>query len=354
VILTRVSADGTGAITSTKVNLPEALTSGVHTLVATGESSGTHVATLMYVRAKAPWLTPASYSLKAGTILGFVAGGLGASQSVTVSLEPAAKTADGNAQDRSKLSPATTLTHLTTDRVGNTSWANVPIPMVRPGTYSVVAEAGDRATADVVIVPLSPVAELSPWSGPAGASVTLNVRGFASNEPIQVFLGQSNQPTLSLNADQYGNAWGAGPVKIPYDAGAGSLPIRLVGTSSTAEVTAKFTVQSAKPWLELTAYSGPPGTPVSFSGGGWASGERVTFHQGDAGGPIVGESQADGYGYLQLGGTASAGAGTSTNDTATSITFTAVGDRSRASASASFQVINPFVNVPPELRNPHP
>src|SRR5262249_43630718 len=152
--------------------------------------------------------------------------------------------------------------HVQTNSVGNAAWKDVPIPLLKPGTYTVVAQAGDRATADLVVVALAPVVQLSPWSGPPGATVALNARGFAANDRIQVFVGHSTTPVLGLNADRFGNFWGVGPMQIPPGTNAGALPIRVVGLDSSTEVDPTFDVQNTKPWLELTAWSGPPGTPV--------------------------------------------------------------------------------------------
>ncbi len=44
------------------------------------------------------------------------------------------------------------------------------------------------------------------------------MRGFAPGEPVQIFLGQSRAPALTTVADQYGNFWGVGPLRVPYDA----------------------------------------------------------------------------------------------------------------------------------------
>jgi hypothetical protein len=136
----------------------------------------------------------------------------------------------------------------------------------------------------------------------------------------------------------------------------GSLPIRIVGQDSGAEVSVAFSVVSTKPWLQLTTYSGPPGSPVGFSGGGWAAGERVSIHQGSDSGPVVAEGTADESGWLQPGAS-SAATGTAANpgdDATQMVTFVAVGDQSHGSASATFTVVNPFVGVPPNVPPPNP
>ena len=83
----------------------------------------------------------------------------------------APKRADGQSQDVTRLSAPVQLTRVSTDAVGNATWKDVPIPLLKPGTYTLVAQNGDRATADLVVVALTPVVQLSPWSGPPGATV---------------------------------------------------------------------------------------------------------------------------------------------------------------------------------------
>jgi hypothetical protein len=351
-VLVQTKAAADGSISASGVYIPEAITSGAHTLALIGQSSGRRAATTLLVRAKSPWMTLGTYSAKPGTTVGLIFGGLAPNARAQLSLEPAPTTPTGAAQDQSKLTPPTTLQQVATDRVGNGSWTNIKLPLVKPGTYTLAATAGDRSTANLVVLALTPTIELSPWSGPPGTQLSINARGFAPGEQVQVFLGQSAQPALSVDADQYGNVWGAGPIRIPYGGNGGALPIRFVGTASAAEVTTPFQLVAPKPWLELTSWSGPPGTPVGFSGGGWAADEPVTVHLGDANGPVVASTQADDYGWLRTGGgTAATGDAQPGGPATTSITFVAVGGSSHAEASAKFSVLNPFVGMPADF--PH-
>jgi hypothetical protein len=130
--------------------------------------------------------------------------------------------------------------------------------------------------------------------------VQLNARGFAPNEGVSVSLGDAGGQAGELQADQYGNLWGAGPIRVPQSATAGGLKVNLVGEESVAHVSPEFKVLEAKPWLELTSWWGAPGSPVGFGGGGWIAGERVSFHTGNAGGPTQAESQADDIGARPL------------------------------------------------------
>jgi hypothetical protein len=355
--LQQVPADRTGQATATGVVLPEELVSGAHVLEAIGQSSGRQATQPLLIRAKKPWLTLGNYSAKPGGTVGLIVGGFQPKSEVQLSLEPAPKRADGTSQDVGKLSAPVTLSRVSTDAIGNAAWKDVPIPLLKAGSYTMVAQNGDRATADLVVVALTPVVQLSPWSGPPGATVALNARGFTANDRIQVFIGQSPKSVLDLTADHYGNFWGVGPIRIPFGTNAGSLPIRVVGLDSGAETDVDFTVQGTKPWLELTTWSGPPGSPVGFGGGGWAAGERVTIHLDNATGTVVSEGQADDQGWLRSGaGAASTGSGNvGPGDAATqTVTFVGTGEQSHASATATFTVVNPFAGIPRDLPNNNP
>jgi len=349
---TRAATNGTVRVSIP--NLPDTLTSGHYQLEAVGQKSGKKASTTMPVQAKALWITPSTYAVKQSSSLGFTLGGFASDESVAISLEPADQQPNGQSQDPTKLSKATKLTTVKTDDVGNASWTQVNVPTVVPGAYNLVAtgaKSGQSLKINIVVEALTPVVQLSPWSGPPGSKVQVNARGFAPKANVQIFLGDAKQPVATASADQYGNFWGVGPLQIPYGSNPGPLRIRAVDQTAASDVTATFNVQSTAPWLQLNAYSGPPGTPVSFSGGGWAADETVKIHLGDAGGPIVAVGQADDYGWLRPGSGAAVPdsaqpAQPSSNSmdtvpsvTTSTVTFTAIGDQSRVSATASFKAV---------------
>ncbi len=71
------------------------------------------------------------------------------------------------------------------------------------------------------------------------------------------------------------------------------------GAVSQAEVTLWFQALELKPSAELTAYMGPPGTVVSFTGRSFAGGERVTVHLQDRGGPSIASAVATDDGTVE-------------------------------------------------------
>jgi hypothetical protein len=187
------------------------------------------------------------------------------------------------------------------------------------------------------VTPLKPLVELSPWAGPPGVPVQLNVRGFAPGEHVEISVAGASGSQVTAQADDYGNLWGAGPIHVPQTAMMGSLTLNLVGDDSGAVATAEFKVLEPKPWLELTSYSGAPGGPVGFGGGGWIGGERVTIHIGAATNPTVTEGLADDNGWLK--GMTQVYIPLDATD---SVIFVALGEQSHMISAATYSVVLPF------------
>ena len=327
--LSNAIADTDGNLGPLRLTLPDSLPSGGHLVDAVGLVSGHAANATLWIRAPQPWLVLDSYDVPQYGDLGFVAGGFEPMDQVLVSLEPGTGSHAGAVQ----------LTTLTTDQAGNAAWSEIKLPRLAPGTYAMVLRGQANAAElrrDVHVTPLKPTLELSPWAGPAGGSLQVNGRGFAPNEHIQASIGGAVDSTPLL-ADTDGNLWGAGPLRIPQTAAPGGLAISLAGTDSGATSSAEFKVLDPKPWLELTSWSGAPGAPVSFGGGGWIGGEQVSIHIGTAAAPALLSGLADDGGWLK-----NAGQVYIPNEVDDDVIFVAVGDKSRLVAAATFKVVFPF------------
>lgn len=338
--LGQIHATSRGSLAASYVALPQNLASGAHTLRAVGEVSHRQSTVVLYVRAPAPWVTLGSSEAKPRAELGLIAGGFAPGEHLRVSLAP---------PKGSSAVKASNLADLPTDRVGNTAWVQVRLPLVPPGHYQIVVRgesSGQELKKSLDLKPYQPSLQLSPWAGPPGTKVQLNARGFEPGEKVQVYLGGSAKSVATVVADRYGNLWGAGPVKMPYSDAATTLTVKLVGTDSKAWTEADFKVLKPKPWLQLTQYWGAPGGSVEFSGGGWAAGERIAFHIGSAKSPAVAYGTADDYGWLH-----NAGPVTVPKDAIYQITFVAVGESSHSVATATFKIVLPF-GISPVGRTP--
>jgi hypothetical protein len=333
-----VQAGVDGTIDAASVVLPDSLPSGEHELIATGMISGRRSRATVFVRAPSPWLTLESGDLKPRAPVGVIVGGFATNEPVAISIRPVPPS-------KSSPSPVPTesprqLGVLSTDRVGNSRFTRFLIPYRDAGDVEIIAKGTSslqEVKKSITLTPYQPTFDLSPWSGPPGLRFQLNARGYAPDESVDIYLGASAKPAATVVADQYGNFWGAGDVPVPYAAFSGPLDVRAVGRDSGASTTRQFSVQRPKPWLELTSYAGAPSAPVEFSGGGWAAGERVSFHLNTALSPAVIYGQADAYGWLH-----DAGPLYIPKDASNKLTIVAVGDSSHAWATATFTVVLPF------------
>lgn len=324
--LGNVTTKDNGSFDALSLTLSDRLESGAHAVNAVGQTSSRAATATLWVRAPRPWLVLDSYDVPQYGDLGFVAGGFEPMDQVTVTLQPAS-------------GAAVQLVTLSTDQAGNAKWAQTKLPQLASGTYAMVLTGqanGAELRRDLHVTPLKPNTELSPWAGPPGAPVQFNSKGFAPNEEIHIQVG-ATQNSTAIQADEYGNLWGAGAIHIPQTAPSGELQLTLVGANSGATSTATFKVLEPKPWLELTSWSGAPGAPVGFGGGGWIGGEKVDIHLGSATTPVQTVGAADDNGWLKT---------TSQeyipNDVADDVIFVAVGEQSHLVAAATFKVVFPF------------
>jgi len=330
----RVEVDGQGKVADARITLPSWLESGKHQMEAAGTSGETKATGTLYIRAKELWINLKDYTLHEASKTGFIAGGFEPGDRIAVYLT--------NGGDSASQRPLVTVS---ADEVGNTAWTEVEVPVMPAGKYDLLLKGettrGELRTAVSVAAP-TPELALSPWSGLPGRKVDLNAKGFLPGEQVDVFLGQDRQPILNLQADQFGDLWGAGPVTIPIDSQGGQLPIIMRGRMSQSEVTSEFTVIGPDPWMELSSYADFPGTAVTANGGGFASGERLTLHVGSATSPVVAEGVAGDDGSYRGLGPAQVPA-----DAQGQVTFVVVGESSHTETQATFKVLQPFVSLTP-------
>ncbi|MGE5619001.1 MAG: hypothetical protein ACM3US_07040 [Sphingomonadaceae bacterium] len=327
----QATADGEGRISDARVQLPSWLESGNRTVQAVGGRSGTSAGGTLHIRAKDLWANLNSYNHLPAGRLGFVAGGFEPGDRVSAFITQG---------DGTSVAAEQALATATADDVGNTSWTEVEIPVLPPGEYNLVlkGEATEKPLSTAITIePLQPQMELSPWSGLPGSSFDVNAKGFLPNEEVELLLGSATAAVSTYRADQYGGVWGAGPIDVPPDSKSGALVVGLRGRSSGATAVAEYNVVGANPWLELSSYSGFAGSPVTASGGGFAAGERITLHLGEAGGQVVAEGVAalDGS-YRGLGPV------TTPTDAAGQVTLVVVGESSGTQATATFKIVEPF------------
>ena len=209
-----------------------------------------------------------------------------------------------------------------------------------PGDSKLIFVGGRTGKPVVVaftVQPFAPSLELTAYAGLPGSPVALIGSGWARNEPLRAFVGdRSRQEVGTLQADPGGAFRGAGAFRLPIHAGPGAVAVTVVGEVSHAEVTVYFQALEIKPSAELTAYTGPPGTVVAFTGRGFAGGERVQVHLRDKDGPVLAEATADDQGtFERLSAYPVAG------DWGDVIPFVMVGIDSGGAATTHFKIASP-------------
>jgi hypothetical protein len=183
-----------------------------------------------------------------------------------------------------------------------------------------------------------PGLELTAYAGRPGSRVSFVGTGWAHEDTLQVFIGEKagGQPLGTFTADANGSFQDAGAIRVPLRTPAGGLPLTVRGDASQAEVTLWFQVLDLKPTAELTAYFGPPGTVVTFTGRTFAPGERVHVHLRERNGQELAAATADDDGTAE-----NISSYPVDGDWGDVVPFVFVGEDSGATAITHFKFANP-------------
>jgi hypothetical protein len=197
------------------------------------------------------------------------------------------------------------------------------------------ARGSDKvAKADAAVAQGAGQATLSAIVGKPGDTINLSVKGFAPGEQLNVFWGRINgDPNLTLKADEGGSV-GKTPIRVGVTA-VGTTSLVVVGKTSGAAASAPFQVLRLYPSIKLAPYAVKATQKITFSGGGFAPGERVLVRLNAAGGQPVMAVQTDDAGSFK-------GAGIVMPfqlKGAQALVFT--GEQSRAAVSSGFTIL-PF------------
>jgi hypothetical protein len=197
------------------------------------------------------------------------------------------------------------------------------------------ARGSDKvAKADASVAQGAGQAALSAVVGKPGDTVNLTVKGFSPGEQLNVYWGRINgDPNLTLKADEDGSV-GKTPIKVGVTA-VGTTSLIIVGRTSGAAASAPFQVLRLYPSIKLAPYAVKATQKITFSGSGFAPGERVLVRLNAAGGQPVMAVETDGAGGFK-------GAGLVMPfqlKGAQSLVF--LGEQSRAAVSSGFTIL-PF------------
>lgn len=237
--------------------LPLDTPAGKLTLTAVGEKSKAPISLVFAVQGFQPALNLTSYAGKAGDTTSFTGSGYVPGETLRAYL--------GKSQNGQEVASL----QVGADGAFKDAGAFVVPQGTPPGQLSVTV-VGDRSktpvTVEYTVLPFTPWAGLSAYSGPVGSKVSFIGGSFAPGEIVDVHLGDaSGKVVVSATADDEGKFPLTDPFVIP--AGAPDVSFTLVGETSKASVTVKFAVTSGSAGEGGPADEKVPGQAASPSAG---------------------------------------------------------------------------------------
>jgi hypothetical protein len=329
-------SDDQGNVVADRVALP-LVQPGDYQLYFIGERSQLPVAINFNIQGFSPWVVLDSYALPPYSAIGFSGQDFVPGDQVEVFLgkhngDPLFRVeVDGNGQFAVKNAFA--------------------LPDLAQGDQTLIFvphQTGAEIAAKFVVLPFSPGLELTNYAGRAGSPVAFNGTGWARGETLEAYVGKSDKQlatklVTTFQADPDGGFVSAGEFRLPIDTVAGGVPITVKGTISQAVVTLWYQALELKATAELTAYHGPPGTVVSFTGRSFAAGEGVSVHLRDRGGAVLATGTVDDEGTLLM-----FGAYPVEGEWGDDVHFVLVGSDSRVEAATDFKITTQLDTPVPE------
>jgi len=156
----------------------------------------------------------------------------------------------------------------TTDADGSFDDATFTVPESYVGTHTVKGEDDNDnyATADFTV---SPKVTLTPASGSAGDTITVNGTGFKSSASVTIYFGSTSLGTATTNIN---GSFTDNTITIPSTS-RGSHPIKAEDVDGN-DATATFTVAQK---ITITPTSGGPGIRVTVSGIAFGASKAITI-----------------------------------------------------------------------------
>jgi hypothetical protein len=313
-----------GNVTAQNVPLP-LIQAGDYLLYFVGQQSQTPVSIGFNVQGFAPWVVLDNYSLAPYSVVGFAGQDFVPGEEIEVYL------------GRRTGQP---LIRLAADASGAFAIKNAfSLPDLAHGDQQLLFlghQSGAQITAKFVVLPFSPSLQLSNYAGRPGTPIVFTGDGWARNENLHAYVGEARDEVATFQADSSGAFTGAGGFRLPIGTIAGGVPLTIRGDISQADVTLWYQALELKPSAELTAYQGPPGTVVAFTGRSFAGGELVRVHLGASDGPELASAVATDDGTID--NVSSYPIDGSWGD---DIHFVLVGDQSHAEGTTDFKIANP-------------
>jgi hypothetical protein len=175
-----------------------------------------------------------------------------------------------------------------TDKKGTAIFAGVSLPA---GAASVTltatgATSAAVATAGIGMGTYYSSVSLSNYYVKPSDTITVNGTGFIPSEPVTLTAGSV---TASLVADADGNVTTS--LVVPFGITKSTLDVSLTGTLSASTATTTLTLAPFSVQFSPSTYYATPGSPVTFSGSGFAPGEQVAVGTALKGGSVTADAK---------------------------------------------------------------
>ncbi|MBV9173540.1 MAG: hypothetical protein JOZ81_26040 [Chloroflexi bacterium] len=320
--LASFQADATGNVVGSDITLPLAQ-AGDYPLYFVGHQSQTPVSVAFNIQGFKPWVVLDNYSPPPYYHMGFKGQDFIPGEPVQVFVK--------NRGDEPVF-------QLLADANGTFDVQNAfELPVLPKGDNRLIfvgQQSGVEIATNFVQLAFGPSLELSVYAGRPGTPIAFAGSGWARGETVNAYVGQGRQQVATFQADATGAFDSAGLFRLPIGAGPGGVPLTVVGQTSQAEATLWFQALDLQPSAELSAYEGPPGTVVSFTGRGFAGGEVVHVHLKDKDGQDLASATADDSGTLE-----NVSSYPVSGDWGDDIPFVLVGAQSGAKATTDFKIV---------------
>jgi hypothetical protein len=218
----------------------------------------------------------------------------------------------------------------------------MPSSVSGSGATVVAQEQGSSKSATAQLVSPAGAASASivgKAAGQPGNTVTVSATGFGPGETVNVFWGRMNgTPAATLTADGSGSISRAS-VKVGV-APVGPTTLVLVGAKTDATATAPYQMLGLYPSTTPHPYAVLSGKTMTYTGSGFAPGERVLIYFNASGGMPALTVQANSGGSFSTSFVVPFGL-------TGRQTLTAIGEQSRAAVTTGFTVLpySPAVQV---------